>query len=105
MNFIIQIENSLIKAYLNEFSTHIENSYKIKKEKEMKYIISYLKDHTNESYAIHKESMNNMLKEWKAHNILYKIGLFRNRTRSVDLNIDNKWYIKLIYAILAFFYI
>ena len=29
------------------------------------------------------------VKEWYAHNILYKLGLFRSHTRDVDLN-DNE---------------
>lgn len=42
--------------------------------------------------------------EWSTHNLLYKLNIYRNRTKDVDLNTDNKWYIKLAYILLSIFY-
>ena len=34
------------------------------------------------------------VKEWHAHNVLYKLGLFRSHTKDVDLN-DDETFLKL----------
>ena len=43
------------------------------------------------------------LREWKAHNFLYKIGYKRERTGSVDINQNEPLWRKIIYAVLSLF--
>lgn len=40
--------------------------------------------------------MSSLINEWKAHNLLYDLHLFRSHTRNVDLN-NEPWYRKVIY--------
>lgn len=44
------------------------------------------------------------MNEWRAHNLLYSMGIEKERTRSVDLSINESWYKKIGYFILSLFY-
>lgn len=46
-------------------------------------------------------SLKSYVREWRAHNRLYKLGLFKDRTKDVDLNVHEKWYRRLGYFILG----
>ena len=90
---------------LSEDNTHIDNSYIIKHSKEMKDFLIKLRELIpDKNYAIHKRSINSMLQEWKAHNILYALGISVDRTKDVDLDIYETWYRKTAYFILSLFY-
>jgi len=38
-------------------------------------------------------------REWATHNLLYSLGLYRDRTADCDLNYELKWYVRLAYWI------
>jgi len=95
--------NSKICAELSPTSTKIIDSYKICSKSDMRSILKQLR---LESYgkAIHLISLSKMVKEWRAHNLLYDLGLFRSHTKDVDLNLDeSKWH-RLGYSVLSLFY-
>lgn len=46
-------------------------------------------------------SLKSYVREWRAHNRLYKLGLFKDRTKDVDLNVAEKWYRRLGYFFLG----
>lgn len=48
-----------------------------------------------------KRSINSMRREWATHNLCYAIGYKRERTKDVDLNYPQKWYVKLAYAVIG----
>lgn len=80
---------------------HIENSYKITKRKEMKKILLTIQSKHPNCKVFSKRSMNSLIFEWVAHNRLYKIGYRRDKTKDVDLDIEETWCRKLIYRILS----
>ena len=49
-----------------------------------------------------KRSIKSYVREWRAHNRLYALGIFRSRTKDVDLNVNEKWYRRLGYFFLGF---
>lgn len=49
-----------------------------------------------------KRSVMSYYREWKAHNILYKLGVQKERTGIVDLNIDEHWLLRLGYFFISF---
>lgn len=84
---------------------HIKDSYKITSEKEMMKILCKIKlQYFSSKYFFYQTSYQELLNEWKTHNLLYDLHLFRSHTKDVDLN-DNPWYIKLAYTILSKLYI
>ena len=42
--------------------------------------------------------------EWRAHNLLYTLGIYRNHTMHTDFNFEIKWYEKIVYFILSLLY-
>ena len=87
-----------LKITFDEKNTHIEDSYLIKDiNLEVGYII-------RERYLRHlpqTRKFNSYVREWKAHNNLYKLGLFKSHTKDVDMEEPIKWYYELIYWIIG----
>lgn len=77
--------------YKIEFSnTRIYNSYQIKKIKDMKNILLYIREKYPTQVLSHNQrSLFGMINEWRAHNLLYKLGIARERTKHVDLNLGD----------------
>lgn len=77
---------------------HIEDSYDIDIER-----IVFL---TNILYDIgklgNKRSVKSYIKEWYAHNVLYKMHLFRKHTKDVDLNDDESLFRRACYSVIWF---
>lgn len=44
-------------------------------------------------------SSKSIVREWVVHNAMYRLGLFRSRTESVDLNWPLPWWESIIYWI------
>ena len=89
-------------AELSDSNIRIYDSYRFKSSKDMKAILSELGEHG--SQAINTMPNGAMLREWRAHNFIYVLHLFRSYTKDVDLNIGNPWYIKALYAIFSVLY-
>ena len=70
----------------------------------MRNILNTLREYL-EDYNITMEnpltfrSNNSLIREWVTHNNLYRLGLYKDRVKDVDLNYPQKWYIKILYAV------
>ena len=94
----------ILKVTASENNTCIFDSYQVKSPWDMESILYYIKAKTTDKYAVNKRSISGMIYEWRVHNLLYGLGLFKSRTKDVDLNTDVPWYIKIVYTILSPFY-
>lgn len=89
-----QIINEMIAATTfndNILNIHIPNSYLVTDEKDMEYILDELMRDPRYAALQGKgfaRSRVSLLREWKAHTVLYNWGIFKERTGSVDLNQD-----------------
>lgn len=92
-----QIEIQGIRIQYDLFNIKIINSYKVK-EKDMLTILEEFR--SKAKWAYHRTTKS-WLKEWKAHNRLYRLGLFRSHTVDCDLEENEKWYKLLAYQILG----
>jgi hypothetical protein len=101
-------ENQQVCANLSELNTHISNSYRVKKLSEMKEVLKGYQNTAEvcneENMAIRSRTIFNMVNEWRVHNLLYELHLFRSHTANVDLEREPKWYMTLAYTILSPFY-
>ena len=95
--------NEPVNINVTEDNIHIEDSYKITETSKMKNILLIIKNKYSiyECGIIHIRSINSLVREWQAHNILYKLHIARSHTKSVDLN-DERWYRILGYNIIYF---
>lgn len=106
---LIEYKNRQIIVLLNV--TSIENSFQIRSIKEMKTVINTAKAISKGRYkrykecAIHVRTMFSMICEWRAHNLLYSLGIKRASTKHVDLELHPKWYYKIGYFILSCCYL
>lgn len=93
----------VLKVHLSEACTTIIDSYLVTGRKDMKEVLRVIRTDVEDdkALAIHKRSLSSMIKEWRVHNLLYSLGIKRDRTKSVDLNINQPWYVKAAYAILS----
>ena len=101
---IIRHKDFILKVHASENNTTIFDSYLVKSPWDMESIIYYIKAETSDEYAVNKRNIPGMIYEWRVHNLLYSLGIKRDRTKDVDLNINQPWYIKAAYTILSPFY-
>lgn len=77
----------------------IENGYLVKDIEIQKVIIQQLLD----KYEWFRgRSLKSYVHEWRAHNRLYSLGLFKSRTKDTDLNVHEYWWRRLGYFFLGF---
>ncbi len=92
----IQIGKTLIEY--DAGNIRIVDSYKIKKKQDMIEILMNFKSQTNFKS---KRTIKSWIKEWKSHNLMYKLNLFKNHTKDCDLEENEKLYRRIIYWIIG----
>ena len=100
----IKYSEYIINVLLSTNNTSITDSYRIRGINDMVNVLKKIRNTCDDSYAIHKRSIFGMVNEWRVHNLLYSLGILRDRVGSVDLNTNQPWYVKLLYTILSPFY-
>ena len=48
-----------------------------------------------------KRSIGSLRREWAAHNLAYALGINRERTASVDLDYEPRWYHNILYGVVG----
>lgn len=109
MDINVVANDITLKCSVTNNCIHIENSWRISKKNIMKYVLLYImeKFSNKQEYAgwyINTGNINTMVNEWRGHNLLYKLGLFKSHTRDVDITNNNKAQ-NIIWLILSFIYI
>lgn len=93
-----------IEYKVSNVNLAIINSYKIKNKADMKNILYKIMNQESEhKFDVFKRSVKGMVQEWRAHNIIYNLGLFRTHTCTVDLEANQKWIFKIIWKIIGTF--
>lgn len=100
---VITYKDFIFRLDCSENNTHIEESYRVKKRKDMKEFLKTVKLELrgDEGYAIFKRSEASMIREWRVHNLFYSLGIAKERTRDVDLNTGQPWYASVLYFLLS----
>lgn len=82
-------------------NTHIEKSHEVINKQIMEqYILWIIEERKARKYPITRTKKSYM-REWLGHNLLYKLGLFKRHTESVDLNENNSVIEELIWWIIG----
>lgn len=95
----MQMYNNILYT-ISENNCQIQSGYKITDRETMTDFCSFVL--TSGNFA--KRSVGSYVAEWRAHNLLYKLGLFRAHTQDVDLNVNESKIRRFFYYILSFFY-
>lgn len=81
-------------------NVRIKDSYKVRNKEYMRLILTQFRIRIGfES----KRSIDSWLKEWKSHNRLYRLGLFRSHTADCDLEENEKLHRLIAYEIIGRF--
>lgn len=102
---IVIHKDFVLKVHISEDNTTIFDSYKVKSPWDMESIIYYIKREASDDMAINKRNISSMIYEWRTHNLLYSLGILRDRVKDVDLNTNQPWYVKALYFVLSPFYL
>lgn len=105
---IIRYKDYILGVVVDETNTCILDSYKVKSISDMRGVLKEIRNKAwvedgidGQPQAIHFRTLFSMVNEWRVHNLLYSLGILRDRVGSVDLNTNQPWYVKLLYTILS----
>lgn len=82
-----------VQVYPNNIK--VIDSFKIEKKKEIREAVIEILEKGSLYYT--KRSIGSMVREWKFHNRLYKLGLFISHTKDCDLEANEALYRRFIY--------
>lgn len=85
---------------VSENNIQIVNSYEVSK-KRFDAIIDRLQRNLPQHKVIVNRSRSSIKKEWTSHNLLYKLGIARSRTRDLDINYPLTFVEEVFYSIVG----
>lgn len=86
---------------ITENNIHIVDSYKVTGLLSMVNFLNALKS-AHPECKVFNRSISGLIREWRAHNRLYKMHLFRSHTKDVDLNFPMSKLGNIFYSILGY---
>ena len=92
----------IVFMYLN---ICVKNSYKIKYSDDIENLLKIICNNpafAEFKIAGYKRTFPSMRREWETHNLLYKLRIFKSRTRNTDLDNNESFIRKTGYAVLSF---
>lgn len=93
-----EIEINKVKIRYDNKNIKIIDSYKVTDTFTMIYILQRFLEVT---HFKSKRTLKSWIKEWKSHNRLYKLGLFRTHTIDCDLEENEKIHRLIAYQIIG----
>lgn len=82
---------------------HIEDSYEVNTKEDMQIVLTDIRaNHSLEESDVLKRTDSSLIKEWRVHNVLYNLHLFRTHTKDVDLNYPQSKITEIAYSIAYF---
>lgn len=93
-----KVEIMGVKIEYDSRNIRIKNSYQVVHKKDMITILKLFKLRTGYHS---RRSLKSWIKEWKAHNRLYRLGLFKIHTVDCDLEENEKLHRLIAYQLLG----
>lgn len=95
-----------LEITLSTNNIHIENSHNVELPIVMDEILTLLRKEVEDTgitidTPLNHRSNASLIREWIAHNNMYILGYEVERTKNVDLNYPQKWYVKVAYWLLS----
>lgn len=95
-------ENILgVRIKITKRNIKIRNSFEVKDEAKMRFILNIVRNRAKQKNITFKRTNESWLQEWKAHNLLYKLNLFRDKTTDTDLEEQESKFRLFCYKILG----
>ena len=93
-----------ITVTIDKNNIHIHDSYKVKTTESMRFILQLVKYAAANRGIVYKRTVQSWLREWEAHNILYKWRIHRSSTQHTDLCEKESGKRRFAYFMLSLFY-
>ena len=100
-NISMSYENSFIHIQFNSNNIHISDSFRVVRERDMKRILMHIRSASLNRGIFYSRNTKSWIREWKAHNVMYKLGV--KRAKDVNLNEKQNFFKKIGYFILSLF--
>ena len=97
---MIPIENAITSSE----NTRILDSCKMTSKVEMREYLEAVRRQSPAEMAVNKRDLESQVREWRSHNLFYKLHIFRSRTKDVDLELQQPWWRELFCRVVSFFY-
>ena len=94
----------LSTAIATPTNTHIMDSCMVKSKADMRAYLESLRETVGPEMAVNQRDIESQIREWRSHNLFYRIHVFRSRTKDVDLELKQAWYRELFCRVVSFFY-
>lgn len=85
---------------------HIKNSHLLRSKDDIKRALAFIRQQSGYDElrkAGYTRTAGSEYREWRAHNFLYRLGIARERTGSVDIDQNESKLRRFIYAVLSIF--
>ena len=99
--------NIQVTMNIEDLNIHIKNSYQVIYSKDIEQIIDMIINKSCYKYlaaAGYTRTKKSLIREWKAHNVLYRWGYEKERTGSVDLDQNESRGRRIAYFFLSWFF-
>lgn len=83
----------------SEHNINVQDSYRFIKRSDINKILDSIHRFEDDSLVFANRERWSLASEWRVHTRLYKLGLWKSRTKDVDLNWPIKWYMVILYNI------
>lgn len=88
-----------LEITVNEHNVHIKDSYTVIDDFSKRLILTRIVEKC--PFILEHRTINDMIVEWKAHNILHQHKYEEARTKDVDFELHQKWHRKVAYWFIA----
>ena len=96
----MQIDNAIVTPT----NTHITDSCKVRSRAAIRKYLESLRESSSPEMAVNQRDIESQIREWRSHNLFYRLYVFRSRTKDVDLELKQTWYRELFCRVVSWFY-
>lgn len=100
----LPFNNEQFYIQFNSENVCVINSFRVIKGSDMKRLLRIVRMASFNRGISYARKIESWVREWKAHNILYKFNIKRKSTKNVDLNENENIFRRIGYFILSLFY-
>lgn len=85
-------------------SVQVRGSHYVRSPKAIRAGVLLLRKRAESNTALRTRSVSSLSREWMAHNLLYALGIKRERTADVDFETAQPWHVAAAYFLLSLAY-
>ena len=102
METTIKHNGFALKVSTSQNDTYIHNSHVIKRIKDMVAFIRMI-GLLDPNSTVSRRCLFSLINEWRSHNLAYSLGIYKDRSGSVDFD-KCPWYMAVLYCLASFLY-